>query len=109
MGLASGQAARTQAARQRLKEHKLSGRMGPTGGGSSISSEGRPSLEERLLVYTAADADPVPPQLMRKYIAYARTYVHPSLSAAAKEVRACATSTVSLLQKMQLFLDACGR
>jgi DNA helicase MCM8 len=46
----------------------------------------QPSLEEHLMVYTAADTDPVPAQLLRKYIAYARAYVHPSLSREAKEV-----------------------
>lgn len=47
----------------------------------------RLSLTERLKVYTENDADPVPPQLMRKYIAYARRYCHPILSPEAKEVR----------------------
>lgn len=47
---------------------------------------GRVGLEEQLKVYTADDADPMPPALMQKYIAYARAYVQPVLSEAAKKV-----------------------
>jgi DNA helicase MCM8 len=32
------------------------------------------------------DDDPLPPQLLRKYIAYAKQYVHPRLSDEAKQV-----------------------
>ena len=38
-------------------------------------------------VYTELDQDPVPHALLRKYIAYARTHVHPVLSSEAKQVR----------------------
>lgn len=41
--------------------------------------EGRP-LAERLKSKPGEDIDPVPPQLLRKYIAYARKYVQPQLS-----------------------------
>ena len=37
-------------------------------------------------VYTEFDQDPVPHALLRKYIAYARTHVHPVLSSEAKQV-----------------------
>ena len=37
-------------------------------------------------VYTELDQDPVPHALLRKYIAYARTHVHPVLSGEAKQV-----------------------
>ena len=44
------------------------------------------SLEDQLKVYGEEDADPLPQQLMQKYIAYARTFVHPTLSPDAKQV-----------------------
>lgn len=49
-------------------------------------NSGRLKLEEQLKVYTDDDSDPVPAELMQKYIAYARTYVNPTLSSAAKKV-----------------------
>ncbi len=49
----------------------------------------RVPLEERLAEYAAGGTDPVPPQLLRKYIAYARAHVHPALSEDAKQVRLC--------------------
>lgn len=48
--------------------------------------EGRKSLEsekplsERLKIRRGEELDLIPPQLLRKYIAYARKYVHPQLS-----------------------------
>lgn len=39
----------------------------------------KPPLKERLKIRTPDD-DPLPPQLLRKYIAYAKQYVHPVLS-----------------------------
>lgn len=44
-------------------------------------------LEEQLKGCAPATANPVPVQLLRKYIAYAQTHVTPVLSAEAKEVR----------------------
>ena len=41
--------------------------------------QARPSLVQRLWV-RKADDEPLPPQLLRKYIAYARQYVHPVLT-----------------------------
>ena len=46
----------------------------------------RTSLEDELKVYGEEDADPLPQQLMQKYIAYARTFIHPTLSPDAKQV-----------------------
>ena len=37
-------------------------------------------LSERLKVGRGESFDPIPPQLLRKYIAYARKYVHPKLT-----------------------------
>ena len=37
-------------------------------------------LSERLKVGRGERFDPIPPQLLRKYIAYARKYVHPNLT-----------------------------
>ncbi|XP_072024490.1 DNA helicase MCM8-like [Amphiura filiformis] len=37
-------------------------------------------LSERLKIGRGESFDPIPPQLLRKYIAYARKYVHPSLT-----------------------------
>ena len=37
-------------------------------------------LSERLKVGRGEGFDPIPPQLLRKYIAYARKYVHPNLT-----------------------------
>jgi DNA replicative helicase MCM subunit Mcm2 (Cdc46/Mcm family) len=44
-----------------------------------------PNLLQRLRV-RKADDEPLPAQLLRKYIAYARQYVHPVLSGAAGEL-----------------------
>ena len=44
----------------------------------------RPPLSQRLLQHPSDDL--LPPQLLRKYIAYARQYCHPRLSDAAREV-----------------------
>ncbi|KAK9914958.1 hypothetical protein WJX75_002939 [Coccomyxa subellipsoidea] len=85
LAMHSGEVDRAQAAKQRLKMHRAA--RSTQAGGSSLAGPGdRASLEDRLLLYTAADADPVPQQLLRKYIAYARAYVHPKLSDEAKQV-----------------------
>ena len=42
------------------------------------------NFRSRLRVIES-DADLLPPQLLRKYIAYARTYVHPQLDEEAKK------------------------
>ncbi len=44
------------------------------------------SLLDRLKLKPTEDFDPVPPQLLRKYIGYARKYVHPTLSEEAADV-----------------------
>ena len=45
-------------------------------------------LSERLRPQPGQPADHLPPELLRKYIAYARKYCHPVLGDAAKKVRA---------------------
>lgn len=81
---------RAQAAKQRLKAARAA--RGAAGGAAAAVDSGggsgaaRVPLEEQLLAHIAADADPVPVQLLRKYIAYARAYVHPVLSDDAKQV-----------------------
>ena len=44
------------------------------------------SLLERLKIRRGEEIDPVPSRLLRKYIGYARKYVHPHLSAEAADV-----------------------
>lgn len=81
----AGQADRAHLAKQRLREQRAA-RGVPACSSANAGAGGRAPLEEQLLVYTAADEDPVPPQLLRKYIAYARAHVHPVLSNKAKQV-----------------------
>ena len=70
--------------------------MGLAGGRHEESaSESEPGarlpLEQQLQACASATANPVPVQLLRKYIAYAQTYVTPVPSAEAKEVRLLTT------------------
>nr|CAD7462132.1 unnamed protein product [Timema tahoe] len=44
------------------------------------------SLRERLTLHSDDDLDPIPHQLLRKYVSYARKYVHPVLSPEAAAV-----------------------
>lgn len=80
--LASGGKEREQAAKRRLLEFRRAPTALLTGG----PGQSRLKLQERLKEYTEDDADPVPLNLMRKYIAYARAYVNPVLCAEAKQV-----------------------
>eukprot|EP00887_Chlorella_sp_A99_P007436 scaffold2.g7436.t1 len=85
MALHSGIPSRAVAARSRLL--LTAGASAPlllTDGRESACG-GQPSLLERLQ-QRRPDDDPVPPQLLRKYIAYARQYCHPRLSTGAKAV-----------------------
>ncbi|XP_022097957.1 DNA helicase MCM8-like [Acanthaster planci] len=87
-----------------LSEHVMAlhaGKKRPTEGAHS-SADDRPTdpeqaqalqllesdrpLSERLKISRGEAFDPVPPQLIRKYIAYARKYVHPKLSSEAATV-----------------------
>ena len=54
-------------------------------GASSDRREGN-TLEERLTPAPAETVDPLPPPCMKKYIAYARRYVHPKLTPGAAQV-----------------------
>ncbi|KAJ2721935.1 hypothetical protein GGI07_003639 [Coemansia sp. Benny D115] len=59
-----------------------------TGGSAQNSQEagdGSASLKDQLRVYPSEKIDPLPAGLLRKYVAYARKYVHPRLSPAATE------------------------
>ena len=51
------------------------------------ASGARLPLEQQLRVSASAIRNPVPPQLLRKYIAYTQLYAAPVLSAEAKEAR----------------------
>ena len=56
-----------------------------------IASQGEPGvrlpLKQQLRACASATSNPVPVPLLRKYIAYAKTFVAPVLSAESKEVR----------------------
>ena len=54
-------------------------------GASSNMREGN-TLEERLTPAPSETVDPLPPQCLKKYIAYARRYVHPKLTPGAAQV-----------------------
>ena len=79
----SGGSDRAHVAKKRLLEY----REAPVAQLTNGVEEGRTSLQDQLKIYTTDDADPLPARLMQKYIAYARAYVHPSLSPEAKGVR----------------------
>lgn len=59
-------------------------------------------LAEALRIYSDEDADPPPPQLLKKYIAYARTHVHPQLSGGARQVSLQSENTTSCCQAPKL-------
>lgn len=69
-------------------------------------------------VCTELDQDPVPHRLLRKYIAYARTHVHPVLSSEAKQVwrappaplfrQECAVTAAEQAKPTALMRGACG-
>ncbi|XP_076016578.1 DNA helicase MCM8 [Genypterus blacodes] len=79
---------------RRLSEHVMANRAGKGGACSATvtranSSQAETSvllehsdmpLSERLQVPAGEFVDPIPTNLLRKYISYARQYVHPSLS-----------------------------
>ncbi|KAJ1810048.1 DNA replication licensing factor mcm8, partial [Coemansia sp. RSA 2598] len=58
-----------------------------TDNSQSAASEGggARSLKEQLMVRPGENIDPLPAGLLRKYVAYARKYVHPRLSAEATQ------------------------
>ncbi|XP_077169313.1 DNA helicase MCM8 isoform X2 [Paroedura picta] len=84
-----------------LSEHVMAMRAGKQAGRSSVtvsrggSQDSRVSvleaipdkpLSERLKVIPGESFDPIPHQLLRKYVGYARQYVHPRLSPEAVQV-----------------------
>ncbi|KAI8465449.1 MAG: MCM2/3/5 family-domain-containing protein [Monoraphidium minutum] len=101
MALHSGLAERAAAARQRLLQHRStaggsqlssqqtggSQRRGGDGRGAGGTQQAPASLKQRLQM-SGVDAEssaPLPMQLLRKYIAYARAHVHPVLSDEARD------------------------
>lgn len=95
MALHSGATDRAVAARQRLMGYSLSAlpdqSAGDHGAGSPATGPGEPlpaadSLASRLKLRPGEELDePLPKQLFRKYVAYARQTCHPKLSVEAKE------------------------
>lgn len=85
LAMHSGVASRAAAARSGLLEYSTAGGAGGpaslllTDGSSGGRHGGRQPLLERLRA-RQPDDDPLPQQLLRKYIAYARQYVHPRLT-----------------------------
>lgn len=84
LAMHSGVASRAAAARSGLLEYSSvgGGRAASlllTDGSSGDGHGGRQPLLERLRA-RRPDDDPLPQQLLRKYIAYARQYVHPRLT-----------------------------
>ncbi|KAI9209157.1 MCM2/3/5 family-domain-containing protein [Polychytrium aggregatum] len=73
-----------------LSEHimKISGARpgGAMGTGSVASVADVGTLLDRLRVGVDEELDPIPPSLLRKYIAYAKKYVHPRMSEGAAGV-----------------------
>ena len=69
-----------------------SGGGGGGGAGNSSSSllllgdDDTDPLRDRLKVRRGEDFDPIPCQLLRKYVGYARKYVHPKLGDEAAQV-----------------------
>ena len=65
-----------------------------------LMGEEQASLLDRLKIprSVATDFDPVPSQLLRKYVGYARKYVHPHLSSeAASEIQVHLSQTLPRL------------
>uniref|UniRef100_A0A4W5QIP6 DNA helicase MCM8 n=1 Tax=Hucho hucho TaxID=62062 RepID=A0A4W5QIP6_9TELE len=83
---------------RRLSEHVMAVRSGKGGASGAVVTRGddhqlqssllEPSdtpLSDRLQVCPGECVDPIPHSLLRKYVGYARRYVHPSLSTAAAQ------------------------
>ncbi|KAG7670797.1 hypothetical protein Ndes2526B_g01449 [Nannochloris sp. 'desiccata'] len=92
MAAHSGIAARAHAARAGLLLLNNNNGYGSTTTGAPLlitnggpECKQRPPLRERLKL-RKPDDEPLPPQLLRKYIAYARQYVHPILTSEAAAV-----------------------
>ena len=80
MAVHSGLTARAQAARAGLLEYRDETTLLITQGDGN-----KPALKERLR-QRKPDDEPVPHQLLRKYIAYARQYIHPVVTPSAATV-----------------------
>uniref|UniRef100_UPI0037E8A5DF DNA helicase MCM8 n=1 Tax=Semicossyphus pulcher TaxID=241346 RepID=UPI0037E8A5DF len=84
---------------RRLSEHVMANRAGKGRTSSAIVTRTNSELEtsvllehsdmplsERLQIPAGESADPIPACLLRKYISYARQYVHPTLSPEAAQI-----------------------
>ncbi len=71
--------------RQSHRRSQMSGGPGNRLGGMENDGE-IPSLSDRLKLRPGEMLDPMPPVFLRKYIAYAKKYVHPRLSKEAAEI-----------------------
>ncbi|KAK5882807.1 hypothetical protein CesoFtcFv8_021355 [Champsocephalus esox] len=82
-----------------LSEHVMASRAGKGRTSSALVTRANSQLEtsillqqsdmplsERLQIPAGESVDPIPASLLRKYISYARQYVHPSLSPEAAEI-----------------------
>uniref|UniRef100_A0A672MJV5 DNA helicase MCM8 n=1 Tax=Sinocyclocheilus grahami TaxID=75366 RepID=A0A672MJV5_SINGR len=67
-----------------LSEHVMAMRAGKNGAVSSAAVTRYSTQESSISIFKAFD--PIPHQLLRKYVGYARHYVHPTLSAEATQV-----------------------
>ena len=110
MAIHSGVPSRAAAARSRLLLTRGGGSSSASGGAPLLLTDGResacggqPRLLERLR-QRRPDDEPVPQQLLRKYIAYARQHCHPSLSTEAKVV----LKTYYLHLRRQSAAEPCG-
>uniref|UniRef100_A0A6Q2YIF3 Minichromosome maintenance 8 n=1 Tax=Esox lucius TaxID=8010 RepID=A0A6Q2YIF3_ESOLU len=82
---------------RKLSEHVMAVRSGKGGASSAMVTRDdiqsqhsllepvETPLSDRLQVCPGEYVDPIPPSLLRKYVGYARRYVHPSLSASAAQ------------------------
>ncbi|XP_013367715.1 PREDICTED: DNA helicase MCM8 [Chinchilla lanigera] len=76
-----------RAGKQRAVSSATVGRVNSQDSNISVLEEvSEKPLSERLKVVPGETIDPIPHQLLRKYIGYARQYVHPRLSAEAAQV-----------------------
>lgn len=69
-----------------LRRLACSQQAGTCAAPSQSASHQRIPLADALRAYNEDDAEPPPPQLLKKFIAYARMHVHPQLSPEAQQV-----------------------
>ena len=74
------------AGRFRVVEGAGVGRDGDGEGMAAGAADADQTLSERLMLSKTEDFDPIPAPILRKYVSYARKYVHPKLNPAAGKV-----------------------